>query len=953
MSGEEKHKSSKHRREKEAAQAEEETETATAEATTEQDDVTATTSEHKHKHRHRHEKSAEEETAAAAETTAAAAEPEPEPAPTKTETETEPAAEEAPAPKRKHKHRHHDDEGAEMTSTSTTASSSTKATSTMLPLGDTVTTTLKLAYQQPVCTGLLVDLVGSLGSPSSSSTTTTSAAATSTTTSTSTTASASASVLATSPDGLLSASPGVLKCSSPGLVVGPKPAEEQLAKLLAGVKVKFVRPEKRNKAAVKPMKLAQCGTAQFTLILGKTTHIPLNIVGEIMKGQKSAVFEHANALHAIPPDSANLSFTIIYNNSKVLSTADIIMPDAESYDLWTNALIYLVSQEKIGNPELSFYSRVWGAVNSGALSPKQLFSVLHKLNFDAPLSSVKTKFKEFDTDHNGHMDFNEFLNLMHALRARPEIPAILQAHSNGKTDLLPNELQHFLLTEQKESLSVEDCTELIKLWGPPGATSMNIESFEAFLTSPQNDVFNPLLSQSHQDMSKPLSQYWIASSHNTYILGDQLRGRASVEAYIKCLKKGCKCIEIDVWDGEDGNPIVTHGHTLMKPIKFENVIKVVNEYAFFVSQYPVTLSLEIHTSTEQQVKMAEILRGVLGDKIGLRPASLGEALPSPGDLLNKILIKGRVLPPDEALAKIAENKKKAEEEERKAKSGSSKGDKKAPKGDKKAKKSHALAPELSNVTFFKSGSIPDLEAAITTCSPYDMCSFSELKVAKLTTSMPDTVLRFTHQHLLRTYPKGTRVNSSNYDPIPCWNLGANFVALNYQTSSEPMWLNTAKFRENSTAGYLLKPLYMRETMGFTPQTPLKTTRFTNLVVRVLSARQLPKYSGSAKGEVIDPFVVLSICGVPQDSAEKKTKTIMNNGFSPSWEETFEFPLTAPELDILLIKVEDWDQVGRPNKVAHYAVPVHCIRPGYRCVPLFDNTDTPTPLSNLFCHFSFS
>lgn len=33
----------------------------------------------------------------------------------------------------------------------------------------------------------------------------------------------------------------------------------------------------------------------------------------------------------------------------------------------------------------------------------------------------------------------------------------------------------------------------------------------------------------------------------------------------------------------------------------------------------------------------------------------------------------------------------------------------------------------------------------------------------------------------RVYPKGQRIDSSNYNPIPFWNSGGQMVALNYQT----------------------------------------------------------------------------------------------------------------------------------------------------------------------------
>jgi hypothetical protein len=53
------------------------------------------------------------------------------------------------------------------------------------------------------------------------------------------------------------------------------------------------------------------------------------------------------------------------------------------------------------------------------------------------------------------------------------------------------------------------------------------------------------------------------------------------------------------------------------------------------------------------------------------------------------------------------------------------------------------------------------------------------------------------------------VDSSNYDPIPCWNYGCQLVALNYQTSDLPMQLNRGRFRDNGNCGYLLRPPFLQ------------------------------------------------------------------------------------------------------------------------------------------------
>lgn len=250
---------------------------------------------------------------------------------------------------------------------------------------------------------------------------------------------------------------------------------------------------------------------------------------------------------------------------------------------------------------------------------KDLKAFLPKINCKLTTNKLKDHFLNVDTRRVGEIGYEGFAKFYYNLVFDEKL--FIDEFKNYSTDkkriTLP-EFSSFLSQEQKDQLAEDERSvntflkEYLKDPQRDVEPHLKISEFIDFLFSKQNSVWDHRNDQVDQDMTKPLTHYWIASSHNTYLTGDQVRSESSTDAYARCLRMGCRCIELDCWDGPDGLPYIYHGHTLTSKIKFIDVIKTIKEHAFVTSEYPVILSIENHCSLPQQRNMATAFREIFG-----------------------------------------------------------------------------------------------------------------------------------------------------------------------------------------------------------------------------------------------------------------------------------------------------------------------------------------------------
>ncbi|XP_075781803.1 1-phosphatidylinositol 4,5-bisphosphate phosphodiesterase beta-1 isoform X3 [Pelodiscus sinensis] len=582
--------------------------------------------------------------------------------------------------------------------------------------------------------------------------------------------------------------------------------------------------------------------------------------------------------------------------------------------------------------------------------------------------------------------YRVFLN---NLCPRPEIDNIFSEFgAKSRPYLAVDQMMEFINYKQRDPrlneilyppMKQEQVQQLIEKYEPNNSLAkkgqISVDGFMRYLSGEENGVVPPEKLDLNEDMSQPLSHYFINSSHNTYLTAGQLAGSSSVEMYRQVLLSGCRCVELDCWKGRtaEEEPVITHGFTMTTEISFKEVIEAIAECAFKTSPFPILLSFENHVdSPKQQAKMAEYCRLIFGDALLMDPLEKyplesGVPLPSPMDLMHKILVKNKKKSQKSA---DGSSKKKVAEQASNTCSDASSGFEPSSPGageaeiesddddddDDDCKKSsmdegtagrEAMATEeMSNlVNYVQPVKFESFEISNKRNKSFEMSSFVETKGLEQLTKSPVEFVEYNKRQLSRIYPKGTRVDSSNYMPQVFWNAGCQLVALNFQTVDLSMQINMGMYEYNGKSGYRLKPEFMRRPdKHFDPFTE---SIVDGIVANTLSVKIISGQFLSEKK--IGTYVEVDMFGLPVDTRRKalKTKTSQGNAINPVWEEepiVFK-KVVLPSLACLRIAV--YEEGGK--FIGHRILPVSAIRPGYHYICLRNERNQPLMLPAVFVY----
>ncbi|XP_021715539.1 phosphoinositide phospholipase C 1-like [Chenopodium quinoa] len=410
---------------------------------------------------------------------------------------------------------------------------------------------------------------------------------------------------------------------------------------------------------------------------------------------------------------------------------------------------------------------------------------------------------------------------------------------------------------------------------------------------------------------------------------EQEKFRNSITAIKKALLMDIRVIELDVWLNSDKKGInVSHPRIQRQPhsssITVENCLETISENAFVTSEFPLIIILVQQFESDPSDDLQKAIKERI-DKFGKKHSlcDLDEALNATLDSLKqKFIILTRKQVKHEPSPTNTKDKKGY-----------------IYNYNKKPENNKGILRLTEN----------EIESAIST----EYTSLSD----QIKTSL-------TQKELLAVYPNSDdpAVFTKNFDPLIGWTRGAQMVAINPQDFDKHLWVMQGLFRaqlgqdSKKPTGYVKKPEILLNNKIFDPTEwrPVKTILKVKVYLGTGWHLDFDSEEKDFESDNSPPdfFTAVEIVGVPVDEAREKTVPIMDQ-WVPVWNQEFKFPLTVPELAMLLIEVKEFDTDRTHDFGGQTCLPVWLLRSGIRSVPLYDKKGKLHKNARLLMRFEFN
>ena len=468
------------------------------------------------------------------------------------------------------------------------------------------------------------------------------------------------------------------------------------------------------------------------------------------------------------------------------------------------------------------------------------------------------------------------------------------------------------------------------------------------------------------DLDRPITDYFIKSTHNTYLTRHQLVGKSSSIMYSTSLLYNYRLVELDCYNGDGDDIIITHGYTLVSELSLDEILFELKETAFINSELPVILSIENHLDEKHQIVMANKIKTILKDIFIFPYDQKPKYVPNLRDMCNKFLVKcsGRKIWENEQIPKkihissdannssnnkfkqaqrsktLVEKKiiflddKKFNYDINPVHNGANNIGRNPRKVNKTNTTEYKTTTALENIRGLLGVKFNQEKIKSNYYKPWEVITMKCSKAMKFEDEFTNKadMISLTQHCLIKVYPE--KFDSSNYNIIKCYACGMQCCALNIQATDDDYTLYDKIFyKQNRGLGYVLKPDKL-----CSPKIDIYYDRPKYIchmeIVSLINCSKLIEKAGQNINEQGQLNVKVYSIGIKEDEKNQKLSfKLINGSLFPNFENgipKIDYNVYDYDLSAIMIKIKYNDKM-----IGRCCIPYKIMKQGFRRIPIYD------------------